>query len=442
MQQEFCWSWVQEQVTHSVDSWNRSARPSNLCGPRFSLPEQRKREKAFDYELQSVEQALKRAPRTKVARLEAQNQITASLARFGANALELEPAAIDLLIHGFLPAGSRFARLARQFDAGLSIADVVQACRSAWTACGLQLLLGDRMEITPSILGYSLLYPYSDNYLDRTDVSAGAKLRFSERFRARLRGQKPSTLGQRENAIWALVAMIEGQFSRSRYPQVFDSLLAIHQAQEESIAQLEGSVFCAEAEVLRITCAKGGTSVLADACLAHGWLSEEESRFAFQWGVLLQLGDDLQDVREDWLRGSNTLFTRAVAQGIPLDALVRQLLNFSEQVAAGMESLPNGTRSLKDLMRMSWQSLIVGAVAESHQLFTPAFLDEAERSSPFRFDFLRKRRARFTSRQGLFASLFDAFLEGEESEQEMPDPLVLSSLRANDLPMKALAVAG
>ena len=107
-------------------------------------------------------------------------------------------------------------------------------------APGLQLLLGDRMEITPSILGYSLLYPYSDNYLDRTDVSAGAKLRFSERFRARLRGQKPSTLGQRENAIWALVAMIEGQFSRSRYPQVFDSLLAIHQAQEESIAQLEG----------------------------------------------------------------------------------------------------------------------------------------------------------------------------------------------------------
>jgi hypothetical protein len=157
---------------------------------------------------------------------------------------------------------------------------------------------------------------------------------------------------------------------------------------------------------------------------------------------LLQLGDDLQDVREDWLRGSNTLFTRAVSQGIPLDALVKQLLSFSERVADGMESLPNGSRVLKELMRMSWRSLIVGAVAESHQLFTTAFLDEAERISPFRFDFLRKRHARFTSRQGLFAPLFDAFLEGEESEQVLPDPLVLSSLQANHLPMKALAIAG
>ena len=57
-----------------------------------------------------------------------------------------------------------------------------------------------------------------------------------------------------------------------------------------------------------MSCAKGGTSVLADACMARGWLNEEESRFAFDWGVLLQLGDDLQDVREDMQRGSMTLF--------------------------------------------------------------------------------------------------------------------------------------
>ena len=47
----------------------------------------------------------------------------------------------------------------------------------------------------------------------------------------------------------------------------------------------------------------------------RGWLNEEESRFAFEWGVLLQLGDDLQDVREDMQRGSVTLFSRAAAAG-------------------------------------------------------------------------------------------------------------------------------
>jgi hypothetical protein len=81
-------------------------------------------------------------------------------------------------------------------------------------------------------------------------------------------------------------------------------------------------------------CAKGGSSVLADACLARVWLNEPERRFSFEWGVLLQLGDDLQDVREDMKRGSATLFSRAATTGRPLDDLVIQLLNFGERVAA------------------------------------------------------------------------------------------------------------
>ena len=117
-----------------------------------------------------------------------------------------------------------------------------------------------------------------------------------------------------------------------------------------------------DAQLLRITCAKGGTSVLADACLAHGWLSDTESRFSFEWGVLLQLGDDLQDVREDLARGSHSLFTRAVRAKIPLDALVIQLLNFSERVTAEMDCLPGASKMLKELLSTSWRSLIVSAV--------------------------------------------------------------------------------
>jgi hypothetical protein len=120
----------------------------------------------------------------------AQERITASFARFSAIALDLEHEAVQLLIDDFLPAGTRLARWARRFDARLSMDDIIQACRNAWTACGLQPLLGERVRITPSILGYNLLYPYSDNYLDRADISAQAKLRFSERFRARLRGER------------------------------------------------------------------------------------------------------------------------------------------------------------------------------------------------------------------------------------------------------------
>ena len=206
----------------------------------------------------------------------------------------------------------------------------MQACRNAWTACGLQPLVGVPVGITPSILGYSLLYPYSDNYLDQEEISAEAKLRFSERFRWLLRGEDVPPVDHRETALRTLIELIEGQYSRASYPDVFDCLLAIHRAQEQSIGQLTSESQCDDAEALRVSCGKGGSSVLADACLAYGRLSEEESRFAFEWGVFLQLGDDLQDVREDLRRGSVTLFSQAAAIGRPLDALAIRLLNFSD----------------------------------------------------------------------------------------------------------------
>ena len=439
MLQLYSWPWVDAQVAQTIEIWNGSVALLAQGGQRYSLQEQQKREKAYDQGLQAVEREAKRAPRTKAERIETQGRIVASFARFSATALNLEDETIKLLTNDFLPVGTRLARWARRFDASLSMTDIIQACRNAWTACGLQPLLGERVSITPSILGYSLLYPYSDNYLDQEDVSAEAKLLFSERFRDRLRGERFSAQDHRELALWKLVKLIEGQYPRALYPQVFDCLLAIHRAQEESITQLRSCGQCGDIELLRMSCAKGGSSVLADACLARGWLSEEERRFSFDWGVLLQLGDDLQDVREDMRLGSVTLFSRAAALGRPLDDLAIQLLNFSEQVGDRMDHLPNGTRVLKDLLRMSWRSLIIRAVADSHEFFSPGFLSEAERCSPFRFAFLRARNERLTSRQGLYAMLFDAFLEAREGEDaglHLPDDRLDSYLEYDVDPLQ------
>jgi hypothetical protein len=76
------------------------------------------------------------------------------------------------------------------------------------------------------------------------------------------------------------------------------------------------------------------------------------------------------------------------------------------------------------LLRMSWRSLIIGAIAESHEFFTPQFLQEAERCSPFRSGFLRARNKKLASRQGLYTTLFDAFLEAPDAdEDELPSPV-------------------
>lgn len=289
--------------------------------------------------------------------------------------------------------------------------EIVQACRNAWTVCGLQPLLGRSFGITPSIVGYSLLYPYTDNYLDRKDEAALAKREFCRRFSRRLAGECLAAQNDHEAAIWALVAMIEGEYPRARYPQVFDCLLAIHRAQEESIAQLGAGSACRDLEILRISCAKGGSSVLADACLARGWLNVVESRIAFDWGALLQLADDLQDIREDLRCGSATLFTLAISQDKLLDSLVAQLLNFSEHVGAELDDFPGGTAIHKDLLRMSWRSIIVAAVAKVPEYFTGAFLRELESTSPFRFAFLRERCEHLAGRRGLYTRTFSALVD-------------------------------
>lgn len=411
-------------MAQAIELWNDSAGRSTLGGQQYCAAEQQQREAAYDKALRAVEWEAKRRPDSKADRLQTEDRITAAFARLSATALGLKQEATDLLTHDFLPVGTKLARWARRFDPALSMADIIQACRNAWTACGLQPLLGDRMGITPSILGYSLLYPYSDNYLDRADVPAAAKLRFSERFRDRLRGDTVFAENDREAAIWSLVGLIEEQYPRAEYPEVFACLLAIHRAQQASIAQLGSCENCDDAELLAVSCAKGGSSVMADACLGHGSLISQESQFSFAWGVLLQLGDDLQDVRADMERGSVTLFTRAVTRGEPLDSMVLQLLNFGDKVGALMDDLPNGTPMLKALLRTSWRSLIIGAIAESREFFSPEFIQEAERCSPFRYGFLRARNKRLAKRQGLYATIFDAFLaapDGDENELPMPE---------------------
>jgi hypothetical protein len=413
------WAWVETQADQTAEVWRESAgiidKRGDAGGLRSSVEEQRANQVAYDEALREVEEAL-RGPG-------AQDRIVEAFARFSSKALGLDAESTAVLTDGFMPAGVSLAQWARAFDPDLSMAGIIQAARNAWTACGLQPLLGVPLALTPSILGYSLLYPYSDNFLDDEEVSDDRKLRFSRRFRRQLLGEMLAPEDDRERRVWALIALVETEYPRALFPNVFECMLAIHRAQERSVAQVRKGRSYSDDECLRVSCAKGGSSVLADGCLAYGSMTPQESRFAFEWGVLLQLGDDLQDVREDLRHGSVTLFSRAVAEGRALDGLTMQLLQFSEHVGRRMAELPGGSAAFKGLLAMSWKSLIVGAVADSHEYFSAPFLREAEPFSPFGFDFLRARKDRLASRQGMHAKLFGALLGSQRDFNDgLPAP--------------------
>ena len=157
-----------------------------------------------------------------------------------------------------------------------------------------------------------MLYPLTDNLLDDPEVPALAKRAFNERFGRRLAGQPVTSCGAREAQVLDLVARIEGEFPRSRFGDVHESLLAIHRGQALSLEQQDDSRL-PDAEILAISCEKGGSSVLADLYLVSGRASAGEERFAFGYGDFVQLLDDLQDVGPDLEAGHQTVFTRAAA---------------------------------------------------------------------------------------------------------------------------------
>lgn len=423
MENRFSWLWVEKQIAATIAEWESCASQEPAACPHFSPEEQKLRENEYDRALRLVEceaNQLRRKPQDRIA---AQQRIVAIFPRFASIALGLEDNAIHMLTDGFLPIGTQFAQWAKRFDPDLSMADTIQACRNAWTVCGIQPLVGDQMRLTPGIIGYSLLYPYSDNFLDDKAISSAQKLAFSGRFRDRLCGLAIHPQDRHETLVWAMVRLIEEQFPRPRYPEVYECLLAIHQAQENSLAQLKQKRSQESPDLYRLSFAKGGTSVLADACLSHGHLNDAQARFAFGWGALLQLGDDLQDIQEDMKNGSATLFSGAAKGGLPLDQLVRQLLAFSDRVADRVDQLPDGNPALKRLLRGSWRSLILMAVSRSHRFFSRSFVAELEPSSPFRFAFQRDRHQMLAGRRGLYKVLFESFLASDAEESEdLPRP--------------------
>lgn len=79
--------------------------------------------------------------------------------------------------------------------------------------------------------------------------------------------------------------------------------------------------------LLQISVEKGGTSVLTDAYLVRGGLAPDDADFAFGYGVLLQLMDDLQDFPQDLKHDHATLVTRQAALG-SVESVVRRLRSF------------------------------------------------------------------------------------------------------------------
>ncbi|HYA48933.1 MAG TPA: hypothetical protein VEG35_04465, partial [Burkholderiales bacterium] len=251
-----------------------------------------------------------------------------------------------------------------------------------------------------------LLYPYTDNYLDDPAASDETKRAFGGRLRSRLEGREAAPGHPREKTIFDLVAIIEGEFDRGHFRQVFESLLAIHEAQQRSLRLLRTDGPRTENEVAAISLEKGGTSVLADGCLAAGSLSPDQVEFLFGFGAYLQLMDDLEDVVEDREAGLKTVFSRAAGRE-PLDAVTDRTFRFGARVLDRLSvfGVPEA-EPLRELVRSSLIQGVVSTAGRFGRLYSRSYLGALEAHSPVRFSFNNRQRRKLQRRRAAFARLF------------------------------------
>jgi len=400
---------VSQLVDRFTRSWAESGTGRPDLGRRFTSKERSPREKALAGFVDALRAETKRLPLAPAEREACQKRIFGAFDHFARQALDWEDRHLDILIGGGFDRGAtEFVRMARQFDPGVSSGDIFQACRNVWVANGLQKLLGLPVRLTPPILAYSLLYPLTDNYLDDPAMAEETKQAFNSRLRFRLAGQEAGPANPREKAIFDLVTMIEGEYDRARHPQVFESLLAIHQAQVRSLRLLRADGPQTENEIAAISLEKGGTSVLADGCLAAGHLAPGEVEFLFGFGAFLQLMDDLEDVDEDREAGLRTVFSR-VAGREPLDLVTDRLFRFGTRALERLDGfgVPEA-RPLRELIKSSLSRGVVTTAGRFERLYTRSYLGALEAHSPFRFSFNNGQRRKLLRRRAAFTRLFES----------------------------------
>jgi len=391
-----------------ADWWNC---PSSLpdLGRRHTPAQQRANEQAARRFTDDLEKELRRLP---VNDPDARSRFLESLttlaqdmavSQFGYPAVWFE----RIQRWGFADCLSEFARQARRFDPHISADDIYQAGRNVMTMNFMQTLFGQPARLTPSAFAYSMLYPYTDNYLDDPTIPSSTKAVFNRRFAERIQGRMSAPNNRHEEIIFRLFSMIESEWDRAAYPQVYASLLAIHEGQARSMALNQPHASPFEMDVVGISFEKGGTSVLADGYLVAGDLTTSQAEFMFAYGSFTQLMDDLEDLSSDLAAGSQTVFS-VTAGKWKLDGLTSRLLQFGDVVTARMAAFPGENAAhLMELVQTSLHPALIASVLNARRWYSPAFLKTIERHMPLSFNGLEKQNRRMQKRRLTLQGLLD-----------------------------------
>lgn len=371
--------------------WDTSAELPAL-GRTYSASEQKKTEQKLTLFIDEHTLKIKQYPAEKELQKKWLKEFTASLKESGQQMSLPDEYLNSVFNQGFIDSTRHFIERVKEFDPALKIEDVYQALRNVWIMNSLQIYFSKEIEYTNAIFGYSMLYPYTDNRLDDEAETWQSKYELLKGLKFCLEGRPKPDLNTQEERLSRLINMIEDQYDRQKYPGVFQSLLAIFNAQIKSLSQQKAIHVPYETDILKISLEKGGTSVLADGFLVNGILDLKQSDFCFGFGLFLQLADDIQDVKEDRKNNHMTLFSQTAGR-YELDRLANKLFNFIACIVnTKLDSNRKNEKSLQELITKNCFLLILEAIGKNKAFYSKEYYTCLQPFFPIRFSFLKTLR--------------------------------------------------
>lgn len=381
------------------DIWWDMSTTLNIPLKETSYFKKKNTEKKFEKLIDKIIEIVNRFPEEESERLQWKNEGQETLEKIIKNIDGFELGTVDKKMKDqFIETTKTFINECKKFDENISYGDIGQAMRNVWIISILQKALGKDIQFNMASFGYSMLYPYSDNFLDNPEVNIEEKKSFNEKFYKRLSGEKLKPENEHENKIFQLIEKIEQVYDRKLFSKVYESLMIIFEGQRKSLSQQEGISNPYERDMLDISIEKGGASVLADGYLIEGKLTEEEQYFTFGYGFLLQLCDDVQDVREDCENNHMTVMSQ-LAGKYKLDGVVTKLINLTIYVVEEAKCFKCENESMvKKLIIDNCILMIIFAVAIAKEYFSKEYIKEIEKYLPFTLGYIEKLKTRIKSK--------------------------------------------
>lgn len=284
-----------------------------------------------------------------------------------------------------------FLRHVRRFAPELSLEDIGQALRNYIVYAMFKVIHQSSEGFSLAGFGYSMLYPFTDNYIDSKSHTTQEKAEYNDIIRAQIEGRKVVTKTVHQKKTCDLLRAIESEYPRDEDNSAYLLLLMMLEAQENSIRQQHRKTLLTPEERLDISLYKGGISVLIDRFFVRKGLNDEELILYLGFGFFLQLADDLQDIKIDSEQGYQTILTVDLSP-VQEERIVNRMLNFVHNTLGVFRAENN---LFKNFVLDNCYQLILTSVVRSREFFSPQYLQQIEQYLPVKMNYLEQVREGF-----------------------------------------------